>query len=478
MIKGYIPKEQRKKILLITDDILLPSGVGTVGKELILNTAHHFNWVQLAGAINHPHKGKRFDLCQDTNNSLGINDSYVFTYPCDGYGDPALLRHIMDIEKPDALFLITDPRYFMWVFQMENEIRKKIPIVYLNIWDNYPAPLYNKPFYESCDALFAISKQTLNINKLVLGDAAKNKIIKYIPHGLSHKNYIPIEDKQAHEGFNIVKKRVLGEKEYDFVLFFNSRNIRRKKVSEIMFAWKLFLSKLSAEKANKCCLLMHTHATDEHGTDLIAIKEYLFGRNYPNVIIDEKPSTVHELNCLYNISNCQILISNAEGWGLSVTEAMLAGNPFIGNVTGGISDQMRFEDENGKWIDYDKNYFSHYNNKQGKHGEWAFPVFPTNRSVIGSIPTPYIYDDNCNFEDVAEKIFEVYNLGSEELKRRGLKAREWALGEAGFTAEKMGERVIEGMDELFSTWKPREKFELINVNEEYKERNQNHPIEC
>jgi hypothetical protein len=37
--------------------------------------------------------------------------------------------------------LITDPRYFIWLFAMENEIRKHIPITYLNIWDDYPAPL-------------------------------------------------------------------------------------------------------------------------------------------------------------------------------------------------------------------------------------------------------------------------------------------------------------------------------------------------
>ncbi len=83
--------------------------------------------------------------------------------------------------------LITDPRYFVWLFSIENEIRKSIPIAYLNIWDNYPAPLYNKAYYEACDLLMGISKQTVNINKLVLGNKADKKIIKYIPHGLNHE---------------------------------------------------------------------------------------------------------------------------------------------------------------------------------------------------------------------------------------------------------------------------------------------------
>ena len=177
---GYLPPEQRKKILLITDDIRVPSGIGTVGREIVTHTAQHFNWVNIGGAINHPDQGKRFDLSQATNESSGLTDSSVILYPVHEYGNPDLLRQLIQIEKPDAIMLITDPRYFIWLFSIENEIRKSIPITYLNIWDNYPAPLYNKPYYEACDLLMGISKQTVNINKLVLGDKADKKIIKYI----------------------------------------------------------------------------------------------------------------------------------------------------------------------------------------------------------------------------------------------------------------------------------------------------------
>ena len=70
----------------------------------------------------------------------------------------------------------------------------------------------------------------------------------------------------------------------------------------------------------------------------------------------------------------------------------------------------------------------------------------------------------------------VYNLSKEERTARGLKGREWALSdEAGLTAEKMGERVINTLDKLFDTWVPRENYELINVNE-YKERVLNHKL--
>ena len=44
--------------------------------------------------------------------------------------------------------------------------------------------------------------------------------------------------------------------------------------------------------------------------------------------------------------------------------------------------------------------------------------------------------------------------------------REWAIGEeAGFTAEIMGNRVINSVDTLFSTWKPRNRYEIFNPKE-------------
>jgi len=138
----YLPQGERKKILLICDDLRVHSGVATIARELVLNTSQHFNWVNVAGAIQHPEAGKRFDLSIDTNTTSGLTDSSVFLYPVNGYGDGDLIRQLIEIEKPDAIMLITDPRYFEWLFMMENEVRQKIPIIYLQIWDNYPSPLY------------------------------------------------------------------------------------------------------------------------------------------------------------------------------------------------------------------------------------------------------------------------------------------------------------------------------------------------
>ena len=275
--EGYIPREQRKKILLMCDDIRMTSGVSTMAREIVIGTAHRFNWVNMGGAIHHPDQGKRFDLNDDTNKQTGLTDTSVYLYPLNGYGDPTILKQIIDIEKPDAILIFTDPRYWVWLFQMEHEIRRTIPLIYLNIWDNLPYPTYNKPYYESCDGLLAISKQTENINRVVLGDKAADKVIKYVPHGINEDQFYPItSDQPEYLALQDFKKLLYGDKNYDFTLLYNARNIRRKCVPDLMLAWKIFVDQLPEDKAEKCALVLHTQIVDENGTDLQAVKDMLF----------------------------------------------------------------------------------------------------------------------------------------------------------------------------------------------------------
>ena len=458
----YLPTTERKKILLICDDIRVHSGVATVAKEMVINTAQHFNWVQMAGAIGHPDQGKKLDLSADTNTTTGLKDSSIILYPIEGYGNPDLLRNLIDQEKPDAIMLITDPRYFEYIFAMENEIRKQLPIIYLNIWDDFPTPLYNKPFYEACDALLAISKQTKLINELVLGEKAKDKVIEYVPHGLNEELFKPL----AEEEYSEFRSKIFNGEDKDFILFFNSRNIRRKQIPDTMLAWRYFLDTLPKEKAEKCAFILHTEVVSEHGTDLEAVRKVIF-KDYPNAIYFSTDKLEHaQLNQLYNIADAQILLTSNEGWGLTLTEAMLAGTPIIANVTGGMQDQMRFVDGNDKWFVPSKEVPSNHTGKYKSHGEWAFPVYPTNRSLQGSPKTPYIWDDRCKPEDATLEITKLYEMGRTKRKELGLKGREWAVSEeAGFTGRLMGCNIINTLDTLLDTWTPREKFEFINANE-------------
>lgn len=466
MKEGYIPKAERKKILLLCDDIRMTSGISTMAREIVIGTAHRYNWVNIGAAINHPDQGKQLDISEDTNRHVGISDASVFIIPSNGYGTPEYIRIIMDRENPDAIMFFTDPRYWIWLFQMENEIRRKIPMIYLNIWDDLPAPLYNKSYYESCDTLMAISKQTLNINRMVLGDKAKHKILRYVPHGINEKVFFPITEfhKEESEFLQKKKEEIFGKFKPEFVVFYNARNIRRKCTSDLIAAYSIFCDQIGKEKASKCALLLHTEVADENGTDLKVVSDLLCDPEYQKVFFHQQKLAPSGINALYNIADVTCLVSSNEGWGLSLTESMMAGRMIIANVTGGMQDQMRFVDEQDKWIEFNDKFCSNHYGTYKKHGEWAEPVFPTNLSIVGSIPTPYILDDRCDFRDVAKAIQKVYELTPEERSKRGLAGRDWVTSdESMMSAKHMSDNIISAIDDTLASFKPRKAFELIKT---------------
>jgi len=435
---------------------------------MVLGTCHHFNWINLGATIKNPDEGKRIDLSEDSNKFNGITDASVFLYPSSGYGTIERVRELLKIEKPDAIMLFTDPRYWEWLWVHEREIRSQIPILYLNIWDSLPYPIYNRGYYDSCDLLMAISKQTENINRVVLGEKAKNKVITYVPHGINEDVFFPIDEQ--HEKWNELqqfKKQLFNGKEYEFALMFNSRNIRRKSFPDTLLAWKLFVDGLPEDKKDKVAFIAHTQPVDENGTDLNAVIEMIWGKTPPNVFITGLNRFVPEqMNLLYNCSDAGILISSNEGWGLSLTEAMMCGKPIIANVTGGMQDQMRFEDENGEWIQFTEEFGSNHFGAYKNCGEWAFPVFPSNMSLIGSVPTPYIFDDRADFRDAADQIKVLYDLGKEERTNKGKAARKWVTSdEAMMTSKNMSINVINSIDKTLETFTPRPSYDFIQIDE-------------
>ena len=465
---GYLKKEDRKTILLLCDDIRMHSGIATMAREIVIGTAQHFNWVQLGAAIKHPDAGKSLDLSQDIAKQSEVEDASVILYPSSGYGDQNTIRRLTATHKPDAIFIFTDPRYWGWLFDMEREIRSKIPIVYLNIWDDYPSPLYNKDFYNSCDLLMGISKQTVNINKLVLDEKAKDKVIKYVPHGINSKQFYKIkEDDKLITDYENFKKTVFkGKTDIEFVVFFNSRNIRRKSPSDLIAGYRVFCDKIGKEAAKKCALVMHTAPVDQNGTDLNKVKEAICDPEYVNVFFSTQKLPTSQLNWFYNLADVTVLPSSNEGWGLSLTESMMSETMIIANTTGGMQDQMRFVDEKDQWIDFDADFPSNHRGTYKEHGEWAIPVYPSNISLVGSVPTPYIFDDRCSFDDIALAIETVYDIPKEERDARGKAGRAWAKSdESRMSATMMCQNVIESIEETFVKFKPRPRFELIKVED-------------
>jgi glycosyltransferase involved in cell wall biosynthesis len=464
MKKGYIPKDQRKKILMLSDDIRSFSGVGNQAREIVHNTAHHYNWVNLGGAVNHPDHMKGFDLSQEINKKMDITDASVKVIAHNGYGDSTVLRSMIAQENPDAIIHFTDPRYWIWLYQMENEIRQKCPLIFYTIWDDVPYPMWNRDFYRSDDMLLCISKQTKNIVENVLKDHKKpDWAVQYVPHGIDKDKFYPIINDLEFETF---KKDFLQNETYDFIVLWNSRNIRRKNTSDIILSWRTFLDQLPEEKAKKCLLILHTDPVDPNGTDLPAVVEAFCDPKKHKVIFDPQKWDQKQLNYIYNISDAHMFMTDNEGWGLGLTESLMSGRMIIAPVQGGMQDQMRFEDENGNWINFTTNHPTNSDGKYKKCGEWAMPIFPKTRSIKGSPTTPYIFATQCSVEDAAVALMKTYKMGPEERRKKGLAGRDWAISEeSGFTSNILGQRFIKNIDKLLEKWDPQPRFTVTKVND-------------
>ena len=460
------PKRKKPKILLLSDDLRMHSGIGTMSREFVVGTVEHYDWVQLGAGIKHPDAGKIIDCSEATQKETGIHDASIKIYASDGYGNPRMLNEIILVEKPDAILHFTDPRFWGWLYQIEHEIRQKLPLMYYNIWDDLPYPHWNEPFYESCDLIMNISRQTQNIVKNVLQKHPKpDWAVQWVPHGINEKHYFPINPLHPeYREYSEYAKSFKAEHNAEFLLFWNNRNIRRKQPGDVILAYKTFCDSLPKEKADKCCLLMHTALVDPNGTDLLAVKNAICP-DY-KVVFSSKSLANKILNFFYNMADVTINIASNEGFGLSHAESLMCATPIINNVTGGLQDGCRFEDENGDWIEFNTDFGSNHNGTYKKHAKWAKPVFPSNRSLQGSPATPYIFDDRVDFRDVAEAIKYWYDMPKEERDDCGMAGHNWVSGdESNMSTKNMSKRFIECIDTCLEKWTPRKKYTMFKIEQ-------------
>ena len=456
---------KRKRILLMSDDLRMHSGIATQAKEFVMGTLDKYEWVQIGGAVKHPEQGRIIDMNEAVRKETGVEDAYLKIYPVSGYGNPDILRNIMEIEKPDAIMHFTDPRFWIWFYQMEHEIRQHIPIMYYNIWDDLPDPMYNRDYYRSSNLLLSISKQTYGINSRILNDYGYNDgwQLKYVPHGVSSKRFFKVHPSNN----NFIKfEQKYGLDKYKFKILYLNRNIRRKNPGDVALAYKHMMDKLTPEQRKECVFVFHSAPSDENGTDMRAVHQALLP-DYPIIFTYDKggPMDDEAMNFLYNSVDVYINMASNEGFGLGSLESLTCGTPIIVNVTGGLQDQCGFKNEKGEYLTAD-DYIELGSNHRGtykEHGEWVKPVFPSNISCQGSPMTPYIFDDRCSFEDAGESLLEWYKAGPEERDRCGELGREFVNGDGRMTSKHLSESFIENIDGTFENWKPREQYTLEAV---------------
>ena len=459
---------EKKKILLLSDDLRMTSGIATVSKEFVMGSMDRFHWVQLGAAVKHPDQGREIDLGEDARKQSGVADASLKIVPWTGYGDANILRQMIMRHQPDAILHFTDPRYWRWLYEIEAEIRENIPILFYHIWDDLPDPKYNRDYYESCDWLGCISKQTYGIVSRVGKLKTDTNIpledwqVDYVPHGINPKKCFKTEVPAD------FKKAALGGKDYKFVLFWMNRNIRRKQPSDVIWAYKEFVDGLPEEERKDCCLVMHTAPVDQNGTDLYKVKEAIcpdYDVRFSTARIGDE-----QLNYLYNLADCTINIAGNEGFGLTTAESVMAETPIIVNVTGGMQDQCGFRKKSdGKLFtadDYKKIGSLHnWREWEGRvtHGEWVKPVWPKVQTMTGSVPTPYIIDDKVDIIEVSEAIRYWYDKGEKGREKAGKAGRKAFLGEIGLGVDNQNKCMADGIEKAIKNFKPKKRYNLYKL---------------
>ena len=198
---------------------------------------------------------------------------------------------------------MTDPRYWEWLWNIENEIRTHVPIIYYHVWDNYPYPTYNKDSYESNDMICSISKVTEDI----VNNVSPAVLSTRIPHTVDSNIFKKLEQeelKHIYETSPSLKNKL--------IFFWNNRNARRKQPGSLIWWFKEFLDEIGHDKA---ALVMHTDPRDQNGPDLQSILKQLNLVN-EEVVISVSKMPPEGLACLYNVADCTINIADAEGFDL------------------------------------------------------------------------------------------------------------------------------------------------------------------
>jgi glycosyltransferase involved in cell wall biosynthesis len=413
-------EEKRIKVLTLGDMPLSTSGVGNQSKYVIeaLLESGKFEVFSLGGAMKHP----QYQLIKTDK----WGDLWRIL-PVDQFGNKEMVRSILWKEKPDIVWFMTDPRFWGWLWEIDNEIRTNVPMVYYHVWDNYPYPKYNKKFYESNDVIATISKLTDDIVRTVAPDVEAH----YIPHAVNTDVFKKLDD-EIIEKLRAENKGPDGRDLSDrFVVLFNSRNARRKHSGTLIFWFKEFLERIGDDKA---VLLMHTEPLDPNGPNLMQIVEDL-GLDKGQVLFSRDKLDEKNVATLYNLADVTVNISDAEGFGLSCLESLACETPVVAVRTGGLQDQLT-------------------------DGENVFGAMiePSSQQIVGSQLVPYVMEDRINKQDFINALYDMYFAGKEGRAGIGSKAREHVLKNFNFKDfNKSWVDLLENIHKKHGSWETRKE---------------------
>jgi len=408
----------KKKILTISDSPLSTSGIARQTRMAIESFLDSEKYEVISIAVAQEHKDYTPYITEKYGNSWKL-------FPTDKFSDLELVRSLIKSEKPDAMWLMADPRFFETMWNIDTEIRSVVPIVYYHVWDNYPYPVFNKKYYHSNDLVVCISKLT----KDVLDNVAPDVASSYLPHTVDTDIYKSEEFSSVSMFLEANNISYQGKK----IFFWNNRNAVRKHPATLLWWFKKLLDEVGHDKA---MLLMHTDPKDKSGPDLITNLEHL-GLTSGQVFLSNQKVPDRMLATFYNIADCTINISDAEGFGLSSLESMACETPVISTLTGGLKDQI-FDGEN--WF--------------------GIGIEPASKMLVGSQSVPYIFEDRISCDDFIQACKRIINTPKQDLEKWGRKCRNNVL--KNFSIKDYKRSWVSVMDEVidkYGSWETRKNFD-------------------
>tara|TARA_B100000212_G_scaffold258002_2_gene198075 strand:+ start:984 stop:2270 length:1287 start_codon:yes stop_codon:yes gene_type:complete len=425
---------KKTKIMVLSDHPLSPSGVGTQTKymiEALLKTGR-YKFVCLGGAVRH------HDYTPLNVDPYGQDFLII---PVDGYGTDEIIRSAIRKERPDVLWFMTDPRFYEWLWEIEDEVRNLMPMVYYHVWDNYPVPLYNKFYYDSTDYVVSISKVTEDIVKT----ASPDSFGAHIPHAVNSTAFYKMTDKVGLANVEKARQDIYSQVESEKLInpkkkifFWNNRNARRKQPGTLIWWFKEWLDKVGHDKA---MLVMHTDAQDQHGQDLPHLINRLGLEG--QVLLSTSKLQATDLGLLYNAADYTINISDAEGFGLATLESLACGTPIIVNMTGGLQEQVT----NGS--------------------DWfGWGIQPSSKSIIGSLQVPYIYEDRISQSDFEKVMTKALKLPKTKYKKMSEAGLEHVRKNYSFeNYEKQWVELMDKVVEESGSWETRKNYKRWHLME-------------
>ena len=289
-------------------------------------------------------------------------------------------------------------------------------------------------------------------------DTVVNKhLLHYVPHGINSSEFKPLPNGDS--SITKLKKALLGDAEYNFIVAFNSRNAHRKHPANLILAFKSFCASIDQEEAKKCALIMHTDKICEAGTDLVATIQAICPEY--KVVLDDSRRAPEEMVAFYNLADVTANISSNEGFGLSIAESIMCGTPVIATVTGGLQDQLGIVTDGGNDVEFNLEFGTNSTGRHTKHGVWSKPIWTKVQNLQGSPPTPYIMDDLTNYTDIADAIAYWYLVDKEKREQYGLEGRRWAMNEGGINSLNMCDQFIKAMDFTLNNFIPVKTFDIF-----------------